>query len=325
MTLTLVRKLLRDVRLPLLVVCLLLVLFQLLWAKITQRIVGDVAPYFAAVTSGRQDSLKGLVDVIFAGPGKVIQTLLGGENLALDRAMDVLSIGYVHPLMQTLFCIWAVGRATGAVAGEVDRGTIELLLAQPLPRSRLILAHLTVDLLTIPVLCLALWAGNWLGVWLVGPIRVHLDKLPSLPVPLKFPGPDPERLHVNPWAFAPALLSVAALMFAVSGYTMWLSARGRFRWRVLGVAVFVTLVQFLVNLMGQMWEEAAWLRPFTVFYYYQPQPIILAGDWSVTLSVWNGGDPLVHLPAMLVLFAVGAAGYALALRAFCRRDLPAPL
>ena len=38
MTGTLVRKLLRDVRLPLAVVALLLVGFQCLWAKITQRI-----------------------------------------------------------------------------------------------------------------------------------------------------------------------------------------------------------------------------------------------------------------------------------------------
>ena len=50
--------------------------------------------------------------------------------------MDMLSIGYVHPLMQTIFCIWAVGRASGAIAGEMDRGTMELLLAQPLARGR---------------------------------------------------------------------------------------------------------------------------------------------------------------------------------------------
>jgi ABC-2 type transport system permease protein len=127
-------------------------------------------------------------------------------------------------------------------------------------------------------------------------------------------------------AFGPALVEVAALIFAVSGFTMWLSARGRFRWRVLGVAVFIFLVQFLVNLLGQMWEEAfGWARPLTVFYYYQPQQVILGRDWTVDLRVWNGGRPLVHLPAVAVLFAVGLVGYALALRTFTRRDVPAPL
>lgn len=324
MMLTLVRKLLRDVRLSLLTVGALLLLFQALWAKITARIVGEIAPYLGALTGGKSDSVKNFAAVLFAGPGKVIQNLIGGETIELDRAMHVLSIGYVHPLMQTVFCIWAVGRAAGAVAGEIDRGTMELLLAQPLARSRLILAHFCVDLLTIPVLCLSLWAGNWLGYWLVGPIQVQMPDLHDLPITL--PPPDPARLRTDPMAFGPALVEVAALIFAVSGFTMWLSARGRFRWRVLGVAVFIFLVQFLINLLGQMWEEMfGWARPLTVFYYYQPQQVILGRVWTVDLRVWNDGRPLVHVPAAAVLFAVGLAGYALALRTFTRRDVPAPL
>ena len=69
--------------------------------------------------------------MFFQGPGKILRTLMGGERIQLDNAMDMLSIGYVHPLMQTIFCIWAIGRAAGAIAGEMDRGTMELLLAQP--------------------------------------------------------------------------------------------------------------------------------------------------------------------------------------------------
>ena len=57
------------------------------------------------------------------------------------------------------------------MAGELDRGTMELLLAQPLSRPRLILAHFGVDLVVIPLLCLSLWGGTCLGTWLVGPIR----------------------------------------------------------------------------------------------------------------------------------------------------------
>ena len=48
---------------------------------------------------------------VFAGTGRIIRTLIGGESVDLNSAMDLMSIGYVHPLMQTIFCIWAVGRA----------------------------------------------------------------------------------------------------------------------------------------------------------------------------------------------------------------------
>lgn len=307
MTLTLIRKLLRDVRLPLFLVCLLLMLFQTLWAKITQRITEEVLPQLM-----REIPLPVLLNILFKGPGKIIETLAGGERINMTQPYDMLTIGYVHPLIQTIFCVWAVGRAAGAIAGELDRGTMELLLAQPVPRSRLILAHFLVDLMTIPVICLSLWLGNWLGVLLFG----HVD----WDAPL-----DVRQLAINPLRLAPAMVNVAALLFAVSGLTLWLSSRGRFRWRVLGTAVFIALLQFLVNVLGQMWDTVGFLRPFTVFYYYQPQQLILSQRWTVDLSVWNGGQPLVAVPAVGILFGVGLLGYGMALRTFTQRDLPAPL
>ena len=318
MTGVLIRKLLRDIRVQLLVVALLLVAFECLWVKITERITGEILPFV-----GVQIPLPKLEDAVFKGPGKIVRTLMGGDSIRLNRAMDVLSIGYVHPLIQTILCIWAIGRASGAIAGEIDRGTMELLLAQPLARFRLLLAHFCVDLLTIPLLCLALWAGTWLGTWLVGPIQVQVPaELQELPVRVDI---DPEKLRLFPGAVGPALVNVGALVFAVSGITMWLSAAGRFRSRVLGVAVLVVLLQFLVNLSGQMWDAVAFLRPLTVFYYYQPQQIMLSRVWTVDLSVWNGGRPLCAVPGAAVLLAVGAVGYLLALWTFSRRDLPAPL
>jgi len=259
---------------------------------------------------GQNVTPEEIENTIFAGPGRIIKVFMGGEEISLFRVTDMLSVGCVEPLVIVMLCVWAIGRAAGAIVGELDRGTLELLLAQPVARSRLVLAHLCVDLLTIPVLCLSLWAGSWLGLTLVGVKE------------LTGPG---EGALISPWVFGPALGSVAALLFAVSGYTMWLSAAGRFRGRVLGVAVFVTLLQFLVHVVGQLWDAVAFLRPFTVFYYYQPQALILHGRGTVDLArVWPLGRPLL-VNGVVVLAAVGAVGYGLALWTFCRRDLPAPL
>lgn len=321
MTGVLVRKTLRDLRLALVIVCLLLAGFECLWVKITARITGELVPFFMALAAAQKIAPAGVEEMLFRGPGRIMRTLMGGEMIRLDHAMDMLSIGYVHPLVQAVLCIWAVGRASGAIAGEIDRGTMDLLLAQPIARWRLVVAHLCVDLVTIPMLCLALWGGTWVGAWLVGPVIEQQSQPPPLEVTGRV---DPERLQFRPMDFGPALLNVGALVFAVAGYTMWLSARGRFRARVLGVAVLVTMLQFLVNVVGQMWDAAAWLRPFTVFYYYQPQQIALAGRWTVAIgSAWHAGPMLV--PVVPALLAIGAAGYALALWSFCRRDLPAPL
>jgi ABC-2 type transport system permease protein len=292
----------------------LLLAFECLWAKVTYHITQEVLrPFIELIRQRRaqgtlglpaqmftdQQALREILDIAFRGPGQIIQVLIGGDSINLMNTRDMLSIGYVHSLVQTILCVWAIGRAAGAVAGELDRGTLELLLAQPLPRWKLILAHFYVDMLTIPILCLSMWAGTALGAWLMGMTAAEAASQ-----------------RVNPWLFGPALLNTAALVFAVSGYTMLLSAVGRFRNRVLGVAVLLTLLQFLINVLGQLWEPIRLLRPFTVFYYYQPQPMILDSEWFYSWAVWYN---------LLILLLVGSVGYLLALEMFRRRDLPAPL
>lgn len=314
----LVRKLLRDLRWPLLVTILLLAGFQCLWVKITQRTVTQVAPFFSTLANRAGASQKAIEDVIFGGPGKLAQTVIGGESIHFERAMDTLSIGYVHPLMQIIFCIWAIGRAAGALAGELDRGTMELLLAQPIARRSVVLSNLAVDVLVIPLLCLSMWVGTLLGIQIVGPFQVteaELAVFKNIPFEIKI---DESMLKVDPLAFGPATINVAALIFAMSGLTMVFSAWGRFRNRVIGVAVLIALLMFLINVVGQLWDVLAPWRPFTVFYYFQPQSIFLHQKWTTNLGGFS-------VNVVAVLAAVGLAGYALALIRFCRRDLPAPL
>lgn len=353
MTWTLVWKLFRDVRVALMVVALLLGAFQCFWARITDRILGQLAPFFYTLASASGVLPSEVEATVFAGSGKVVRTLIGGERVQLDRAMDLMSIGYVHPLVQFILCIWAVGRASSAIAGELERGTLELLLAQPLARFKLILAHLGVDLLTIPLLALSMWVGTIAGVWLIGPIKIEkpdfLKNPPRQnylvelgPLKIKLAGiqdrlrpdqPDMEekvkqRLQIHSLAFLPALTVIGGLLFAVSGITLWLSAMGRNRSRVLGIAILLVLLMFLVNLLGQLWEPLEPLRPLTLFYYYQPQQVVLGNSpamWNVTWSEWNQGQPMVELNMVVVLLGLGLGGYALATWCFLRRDLPAPL
>lgn len=298
MTGILVRKLLRDVRISLLIVCLLLFAFQVLWCRVTERIVIQILGEFQRILENFP-IVQVIRQVIFQGPGKIVETLMGGECIQIDRPADMISIAYVHPLTQTILCIWAVGRAAGAIAGEIDKGTMELLLAQPIRRGQILLAHLTVDALTIPVLCLAMWGGTWVGTWWVG-----------------FLNAADQANRVDPWEFFPGLLNVAALLFAVSGLTMVLSSLGRSRNRVLGLAILLVLIQFLLNVISQLWPPVEWVRPLTVFYYYQPQRIILDDDWASQWANWQ---------RLLILTATGAGGYLAAWQIFRRRDVPAPL
>lgn len=294
MTRILLVKLLRDLRWAFLAVFTLLFLFEMLWARVTYTISEKLFSL-----PGFSDFLPNVLKAIFEGPGRIVQTLMGGDQINLGRAIDMASIGFVHPVIQTVLCIWAVGRASGAIAGEIDRGTMELLLAQPVPRGTLIRAHFLVDLITIPLLCLAMWLGMFIGLHLVG-LAQHENPM----------------LQVDPMQFLPALLGISLLVYGLSGLTIWISSMSRFRYRAMGLAVLVTLLMFLVNLLGQLWDPIALFRPLTVFYYFNPQSMILNTDWYTNSVTW------VRLG---VLWGLGTGGYLLSYATFTRRDLPAPL
>lgn len=325
MTLTLVRKLLRDVRWPLLAVCLLLGAFSALWVKIAQRVTAEIAPFFNGIAQAQKFDKKLFDEILFKGPGKISQAVMGGAGVQFDRPTDFLAVELLHPVVITLACIWAIGRAAGAVAGELDRGTMELLLSQPVPRNRLILAHLIVDAVVIPAVGLSILTGTRVGLAAVGPFAVDYSVLDKIPTPFPIPR-GPAVLAVDASGQPGAVVNLAALMFAVSGLTMAISAANRSRWRATGFAALAVVGMFVTNVIGQLWDAAAFLRPLTLFFYYQPQETWLAGRWGVDLGdAWAGGRPLLRVPAVGVLLAVGAAGYLIALRVFTRRDLPAPL
>jgi ABC-2 type transport system permease protein len=327
MILILVDNFLRDVRPALLVVCIILFVFAAFWVKIAQRVTSEIAPVFNTVAGAFGDK-KLFEDVLFKGPGKVSQAALGWGDLNFERPNDFLAMGMLHPVVLVLGLIWGVGRAAGAVAGEIDRGTMELLLSQPIPRNRLILAHFFVDLIVLPIICLSFFAGTQFGLALVGPFVPDYTAFQTLDGPFAqrvrgmIPA-NPDPLPVSGLGELPGLGNTAALIFAISGLTIALSAAGRSRWKVTGYAVLTVVVMFVANTIGQLWEPVRYLRPLTLFFYYQPQRVMLDGNWLVNVGAAWPGAPAV--PGCGVLVAVGLTGYSLALRTFTRRDLPAPL
>src|SRR4051812_25564398 len=118
----LIRKLLRDIRVPLIVVVVIIVGFQAIWYRVSHRTTTQLSPFIATMTARAGLLQKHVLEQIFHGPGKILESISGGDRIAFDRAQDMLTVGYVHPLMLIVFGLWGVGRASGAIAGELDRG-----------------------------------------------------------------------------------------------------------------------------------------------------------------------------------------------------------
>jgi ABC-2 type transport system permease protein len=227
--------------------------------------------------------------MIFGGSGRNVRRFrflvaLGGENMDYSTtAMEVC--WWNHPVIVLTVLGWAISRGSAAVAGEIERGTLDLTLSRPVSRPAYLLAHVAFTWLGLVVLAAALIAGNRVGA------QVYALKAP-------------------PTAFTllkPAAM-VVSLGMAVYGYTLPFSTLDVVRWRPGLIAAALTLGGLIAMTIAPQFDGYEWLEKLSVFRAYAPVTVALKGE------------PLAFNTA--VLCAVFATGVIAALGIFSRRDLP---
>ncbi|RJX18000.1 MAG: hypothetical protein C4575_11440 [Desulforudis sp.] len=174
-----------------------------------------------------------------------IKNLVGDANLPFASLPGYLGLGLSHPLILVLFSAFIISSATQAVAGEIDRRTADLILSRPISRAYVLASHLLVTLAGLFLLALATWLGVVLGVFLG-----HIE-------------PDLGRTAL-------ASLGLFALFFAVTGYSYAISALTSDAARSNGLAAGLTALFFFMHFIGNLWDRAEFLLPFTIFNYYTP-------------------------------------------------------
>lgn len=194
------------------------------------------------------------------------------------------SLAWVHPIVLALLWTHEITYWTRMPAGEVDRGTIDVLLSLPVSRTRVYVCESLVWLLAgLVVLCLG-FVGNQVGGWFAAP---------------EFRGP-PGRITV-------VVANLYCLYIAVGGMACLVSTLSDRRGRAVGVVFGIVLVSFFLNFLAQLWGPAKSVAFLSVLNYYRPLLILRDSSWPVT--------------DMLVLTAVGAAFWLAGAIVFARRDI----
>lgn len=213
---------------------------------------------------------------------------LGGA--AMDFSSTAIEVTWWnHPFIILILATWAISRGSAAVAGELERGSLDLILSRPVSRASYLGAQVTVAVFGVALLAVALIAGNQVGA-LYNPVAM----------------PPGVRVLARP------ALNFAALGLAIYGYTVLLSAVDSVRWRPNLLASVLTLGGFIALIVANIptledWKP--WLEKVSIFKAYNPIEAAVKGE---TLG-FN----------LSVLAGLGAAGIALAFLAFHERDLPA--
>jgi ABC-2 type transport system permease protein len=207
----------------------------------------------------------------------------GGDVFTLSGS---IALGAIHPISLILNSIFAVGFATAAVAGERQRGTLEVLLARPLSRRVTYLTLLGAVLSFVAVALLATSLGAIIGSAIAG----VLDELEVRRLPL---------LWLNGFLLFGA---IGAIGLAMSVSFDRLTP-------ALGITAAFVVVMYFFEVLGSLWPDAKGLQPYSLFHYYQAKQVL---------------DGTVDTFGLGLLAAVGAVAIVWALVEFPRRDLAAP-
>ncbi len=76
----------------------------------------------------------------------------------------VVGLTFDEPVLILCIVVWCIARGTDFVSGEVGRGTMEMLLAQPVSREKIALAHGSVTILGLLGLVAMTFLGLALGI-----------------------------------------------------------------------------------------------------------------------------------------------------------------
>ena len=207
--------------------------------------------------------------------------LFAGEVVDYTSAEGFLNGELFFLMYPLLLLVFAIGFGSDAVAGEEERGSLDLLLSNPLNRWRLVLEKFTAMAVCTMLLTIVFWATLAIGGAAID-MGLNLLRLAAV-------------------CFSGFLLAIA---FGAVALAMG-CARGK-RGLSMGVAGALGVYGYMLNALAPLID---WLEPFQVaspFYYY-----IDANPLS------NGLDPL-HAAVLigLTVFFLG-----IAIIAFERRDL----
>ena len=235
-----------------------------------------------------------LLTVLFypsLGSSPELNELLGDEN-SLMRAFvgDIADLtspeGFLNSqlyflLTPVLLLVFAVAFGSGAIAGEEEKGTLDLLFSHPVRRSVVVLHKLGAMLVSVLVLAFVVWLTVVAGALAVG-MDIGADRV------------------------AAATLSAALLGSFFGALALAIGAATGRRGASLGISGAGAVLAYLVNALGPVADILEPARFVTPFYYY------IGAD-----PLSNGLD-LAHAA---VLVAATALMSLVAVVSFERRDI----
>lgn len=208
-----------------------------------------------------------------------------GASIPGDFGPDAfLAFPWIHPVVLSLVWAHAVMHCTRVPAGEIEQGSIDVLLGWPVGRWEVLCVETLVGVAGGGVVLASLVAGNWTGGSGVAESM----------------RPDTARTLI-------VAANLFALYVAVSGLAWFVSACSDRRSAAIGVLFFTLLASFLLHVLSPFWAPARRVDFLSFLTYYRPLAALQEG----VFPTWD----------VAVLLGCGAAFWLVAGVVFARRDV----
>jgi ABC-2 type transport system permease protein len=206
----------------------------------------------------------------------VIKNLIG-KNDFLATPEGFFNLQPFSILAPLFFIIFAIAKGSDATAGEEERGTLDLLLANPLKRWQVVMEKFLAHALALFILGLAFWLGMAAGTRLFS-IVVSWRRL------------------------AEVIFSCFLLGLIFQTLSLAIGCLSGKRKISAGISSSFAVVTYLVNAYAPMVEVLRPYRIFSPFYYYNGNTVLINGFDSSHVLVMTG-LAVIFLVAALFFFS----------------------
>jgi ABC-2 type transport system permease protein len=213
----------------------------------------------------------------------IVRTAIGGDMVESGSVTALLTIGYQHPLVMSLYMLYAVGVPSGLLTGEVQRGTMELILSRPITKTQVYLCAVALTIAGLVGLIAVMFLGT------VAAVNLYTFS-------------EPIDLHL----FLRIAANAGLLAAAFGGFALVCAASFGRLYTAAGIAAGFLTLNYFIAIVAEWWPRVHFLHKATLFYlvYYSS----LWREWPIRNMAW--------LAAILVAFVI-VGGFL-----WRRRDLP---
>lgn len=203
--------------------------------------------------------------------------IFGIDSSSAGVSEIAFALAWSHPIVIALLSAHAIIVCTRLLAGEVERGTIDVLLALPVSRLRLLASETTAWMLSAALVLGGVFLGSYLGAQFVRPEY----------------RPD--------WARLAMVLPNLALVYGVIGTaSLFCATVSDRRVRAVMAVIVFTVVSVLINFLYTLdpsLDFTKQLRFLSVLDYYRPIRVLMEGVWpwrdlailgGACLALWIG-------------------------------------